>query len=196
MIFGRYAAGFCLTAALLGGMALASPALAADAQAQPPQADAQRSRDAYAAVRRQILALTPGPAFAGQPVYGAVMEFSTATETVMVIAFPTGDVRLYRSVGGGIIGRSENAALGDAARAFVTASVQAAPRLVAPTGYPSPAPGEIRFYILTPDGVRTGMGSRATLTTGENPLTPLYTAANALVAQLRAYEASQVGSGS
>jgi hypothetical protein len=55
----------------------------------------------------------------------------------------------------------------------------------APSDFPRPGAGEVRFYLLTTAGVRTAAADEATLRAGKHALSALYAAGQDVISALR-----------
>ena len=167
-------------------MAVASTAVALPSpqDAAAPDAD---GRAMYAGLRAQALGMTAAELGlpADQPAYGVMMEFAVDAEIVSLIAFGAGDASLYFSPGGGMIGGIDRPPVAAAARSMVAAAGSVAADLPLTETFPRPQGDEIRFYILTPGGVRTGSATAETLLSGRHPLSPLFFAANDIITGFR-----------
>ncbi|RZJ28998.1 MAG: hypothetical protein EON85_07840 [Brevundimonas sp.] len=179
MTRNRLATALLAAAALLSILGLPTDSLAAS-HGDQTEADA---RAMYAGLRSQALSTTAAEIGVATtlPAYGALIEFLIDGETVTLVAFATGDGSLYFSPGGGMIGGIEIPAVADAAKAFVTAAGGIAPTLPKTETFPHPQGEEIRFYVLTSEGVRTGSAEPEALETGRHPLSPLFLAANHMI---------------
>lgn len=183
MARNRSGTALLVAAALLSSLGVPSASVAAS-QGGQTEADA---RAMYAGLRSQALSTTAeGIGVATDlPAYGALMEFLVDGETVTIVAFATGDGSLYFSPGGGMIGGIEIPAVANAAKAFVTAAGEVAATLPRTETFPHPQGEEVRFYVLTSDGVRTGWATPDALETGQDRLSPLFLAANQLISGFR-----------
>jgi hypothetical protein len=188
MAGNRRGTALFVAATLLSSLALPGVSLAAPPRQNPTETEA---RAMYEGLRSQALSTTAqdiGVA-AELPAYGALMEFLIDGDTVTVAAFATGDGSIYFSPGGGMIGGIEIPTVADAAKQLVAAAGQVAADLPKVDSFPRPEGAEIRFYILTPDGVRSGSATPDALESGRDRLSPLFIAANQLISGFRTHQA-------
>jgi hypothetical protein len=124
----------------------------------------------------------------GQPWHGAavaMMEIGLAKGVASFLAIADGSVSMYTSVGGGVIGAGEHAAVRGAAERFRIVAGDARGLLQSTTEFPLPSPGEVRFHVRTGDDARTGAASEQALRTGRQPLSELYAAGQDLITEIR-----------
>jgi hypothetical protein len=126
---------------------------------------------------------------AGSPVpFGLVSEFRQGEAVVTMAAFQTGDVSLYFSTGGGIlggIGRPELAAL---AKESVAALAPMVSQLTRDDASEPPGPGEICFYVLTPGGRFTARAMTSDMVKRDGPIVQLVRLSGALLTKVREAE--------
>lgn len=115
----------------------------------------------------------------------AMMEIGLAKGIASFLAIADGTVSLYTSVGGGVIGAGEHAAVRGAAERFRIVAADARSQLQTTTEFPMPTPGEVRFHVRTGDDARTGAASEQALRTGRQPLSELYAAGQDLITEIR-----------
>ena len=109
----------------------------------------------YADLRLQALDLKPfDPGTPASEPYGFINEFRQGEAVVTIAAFITGDVSLYLSTGGGIIGGVGKPELAGLARETIAALAPLALQLELSDVIDPPGAGEYCFYILTPAGRR------------------------------------------
>jgi hypothetical protein len=123
----------------------------------------------------------------GQPWHGAavaMMEIGLATGVASFLAIADGTVSMYTSVGGGVIGAGEHAAVRGAAERFRMVAADARGLLQSTTEFPPPSPGEVRFHVRTADAW-TGAASEQALRSGRQPLSELYAAGQDLITEIR-----------
>ena len=124
----------------------------------------------------------------GQPWQGAavaMMEIGLPTAVTSFLAVADGSVSMYTSVGGGVIGAGEHAAVRGAAERFRLVAADARGRLQLTTEFPLPAPGEVRFQVRMGDDAWTGAAAESALRTGRQPLSELYAAGQDLITEIR-----------
>ena len=124
----------------------------------------------------------------GEPWQGAavaMMEIGLESGVASFLAIADGTVSMYTSVGGGVIGAGEHAAVRGAAERFRVVAADARRHLQTTTEFPLPAPGEVRFHVrMGADALTAGESERA-LATGRQPLSELYAAGQDLITEIR-----------
>jgi hypothetical protein len=119
-------------------------------------------------------------------VLGVIMEVGLEEEaTALVFGLRDGSASLYLSTGGGNIGGQTREHINAAAREMAAVAAEFVPSLPVTEVHPLPGPGRARFSILTPAGVHTGEGEQEMLASGNDPLSPLYSAANEIIVGFR-----------
>lgn len=153
-----------------------------DSPAGPEDCEARRA----AALRTtpEELAL---PADWGDEPYGVLVEVGGPRGVTTLIAFATGDSSLFTAGGSGIIGRPNHVHVVIQAKRLVKEAAAHVPRLRPATGFPPPAPGAVRFYVLTRQGVLTAEEPIGALRGGGSPLSPLLDAGDELMSEFLQY---------
>ena len=146
--------------------------------------------DVFAELRAQALGFdvesiqTPdGGPWQGAAV--AMMEIGLPNGIASFLAVADGTASMYTSVGGGVIGAGEHAAVRGAAERFRIVAADAHRHLQSTTDFPLPAPGEVRFHVRLGDDAWTGAVSEQALRTGRQPLSELYAAGQDLITEIR-----------
>lgn len=124
--------------------------------------------------------------------YGALMEMGIADSAVTLACFADGDAGLYYQSGGGMVGGGSHESVRKAAKDFLALAGKAVPRMIKTANHPLPAPGRVRFYVLTPKGILTTETDREAL--GEesrNELSALFYSGQEVVAQMRQVQAQK-----
>jgi hypothetical protein len=117
--------------------------------------------------------------------FGLVSDFRQGEMVATLAAFLTGDVSLYLSTGGGIlggIGRPELAAL---AKESIDALAPLVPHLTRDDATELPGPGEICFYVLTPAGRFTARAKTSDMVKRDGPIMKLVQLSGALMTRVR-----------
>jgi hypothetical protein len=145
----------------------------------------------FTKLRDQIFALTPerlglAPADDLPHVWAAFMEMSVSDSVASLLASAEGTSSLYFGTGGGIIGAGKHPQVRSANRRFLAALDAALDAMPAVEEFPLPAPGHIRFAVLTYDGKRGADVGEAALKDGAHPLSKSFMAGHELIAYLRA----------
>jgi hypothetical protein len=151
------------------------------------QTEPDEGREMYKTLRDQIFSVSSADLGLppGTTPYGAVMEFDVGHETVTVVAYATGDASIYFSNGGGMIGGVGQPEIAEAAKAFVEATRAVSGSLSTADGFPRPVAAEVRFYVLTTEGVLTVAASIEAVASGSDTLSSLFNAANGVITQYR-----------
>jgi len=105
-----------------------------------------------------------------------------AGETLAVV---DGNASIYLSSGGGFIGGFAHESVREAARRTVAVAGELRAHLSVAAGNPSPAQGEVVFYVPSAEGMLTARAPRADLVAGKSPLTPLFLAGQDVITQYR-----------
>lgn len=187
-MIARAAAPIALIATLLAPLACARdaepagpPARAARATTATPSADATQ-----AAMRHRLLTGKPGDFHVelpkGRNVWGVVMEMGYPKgATVSVIALVDGHASIALNTSPEVVTGSDRNAVRKAALHAVDAAEEAAPHLKKTTDFPLPKLDEVTFYLLTRDGVVTETATQEELASGNDPLSPLFMAAQDVI---------------
>ena len=173
--------------ALLG----ASPGGAAAQAADTGDAAASAARVSQAYMQMRGEALTTGPEELQferrRPrVWGAIMELGLSTGGVAtLVVFADGTTSLYSSAGGGIVGAGPQRDVRHASDAFLRAAAAHERMSAAAADHPLPAPGRVRFYLRTNAAALGAEAGEDELKAGGHPLSALYTAGQAVLAEVR-----------
>ena len=142
----------------------------------------------YTDLRTQALSQTPATLGSSDSTVGVLMETGYPGAVVTLVAFVDGSASLYFSNGGGIIGAGQHERVAAAAQALVTIAARYLSSLTATAKYPLPGLGRTRFHVLTASGVLTAEAAQDDLGNNRLPLSPLFHAGHALIAEIRAIE--------
>lgn len=124
--------------------------------------------------------------------YGALMEMVISDSAVTLACFADGDAGLYYQSGGGMVGGGAHENVRKAAKDFLTLAGKAVPRMIKTANHPLPAPGRVRFYVLTPKGILTTETDREALAEESgNELSALFYSGQEVVAQMRQVQAQK-----
>jgi len=118
-------------------------------------------------------------------VYGVLMEMGLPEGNVTLATFITGDVSLYFSTGGGMLGGIGYEKVSNAAIEFNKKADEFVPQSKKTTVFPSPSVGKTIFYILTKDGIYTVQESDDVLESGESNFTALANAGHNVLTEFR-----------
>ena len=158
-------------------------------QADPPEV-------VYANLRKR--AFETSPQSLGQAgdvgeaeAYALIMEMGIADTVLTLACFADGDAGLYYQSGGGMKGGSAHENIRKAAKELMVLAQKAIPAMAPATGTPLPEPGQVRFYALTPKGLRTAEVSREALGESQGPFSSLFYSGQEVVAQMRQVQAQK-----
>lgn len=142
----------------------------------------------YDELRDMALAMKPGDLglnASGNSPYGIVMDIDIDGSTATVTSFSTGDASLYLSSGGGTIGGGEHESVARAAKRFVEAAAANVPAMAPAATHPRPGPGQVTFYLLTPQGIFSASRAEQDLGEGQSDLSDLFYAGQDVLTAMR-----------
>lgn len=147
----------------------------------------QELADSVAAMRHNILTGTAKDLSIREdlPVWGCVMEMGLPEGVASLVALNSGHTSLYYSNGGGVIGSGCSPPVAAASQALCQRAVEFAHLTTFTTTTPYPEVGHVRFYLRTPEGLRTAECPEPELASRAHPLTPLYDASHEVLTQIR-----------
>jgi hypothetical protein len=143
------------------------------------------------------LALRANRPRAGDPTceqrgpWGVVVDIGLREGAVTIFALCDGNASVYLSSGGGFIGGLGHEPIRDAAKSCVTLAAGVVGEMRATSSYPLPAKGEATLYALTDAGVLSARAPAAELAEGRHLLSPLFGAAQRVVAEYRVHREGQ-----
>ena len=117
--------------------------------------------------------------------FGLIHEFRQGDVVVTMAAFRTGDLSLYFSSGGGILGGIQHEKVAEMVRKTVPLLAPLAPQLERSDDFKEPAPGEVCFYILTTKGRYCSRLSSMPAHDPANPNFQLFALCQGLIGELR-----------
>lgn len=118
--------------------------------------------------------------------YGVVMDMGVMRGTVTLGAFSTGDASLYFITGGGVIGAGQHDLVKQSAPALVqSAQTHLESFFPSTTIFDALTNGQVRFFILTNQGVLTAIENEDEINSGGQRLSPLWYASQKLLTNLR-----------
>jgi hypothetical protein len=118
-------------------------------------------------------------------VWGALMELGYATGIATLMSLADGTTSLYFSNGGGVIGAGEQAAVREAAEAFLDSAEAHLDEFQPVEATPTPRIGRVRLYARTFQGT---LGIEATdeeLSRDLHPLSAVFHAGHAVITAIR-----------
>jgi hypothetical protein len=168
---------------------------AAAAQAAEAEAPGSQHSPVYGQMRQEALTTPPEELEFERRwprVWGSLMELGLPSGAVAtLVVFADGTTSLYSSAGGGIVGSGSQRTVRQASEAFMQAATAANRGFADAAESPLPAPGRVRFYLRTTGGLRTAEAGEAELKAGGHALSALYTAGQAVLAQVRPLSAHE-----
>ncbi|MEZ6010002.1 MAG: hypothetical protein R3F05_19885 [Planctomycetota bacterium] len=141
-------------------------------------------------LRLQALGLDPSelgfaPDEAFPQVYGVLTEWDLGGAVATVMSLRDGTASLYTTSAFGILGGGEHESVRLAAVRHVHVAGDYLPQAVATTDRQHAAGDEVRYWLLTYDGVHLVRGSMAALRSGGDPTRALFVAAQYVLTELR-----------
>jgi hypothetical protein len=118
-------------------------------------------------------------------VFAIVMETGVAEGSYMLSSIADGSTSLYFSNGGGIIGGGEHKSVREASMYFLSSAEHFLSKAKAVTSFPKPNEGNVIFYFITFDGVKSYNALEADLGNEKDELSGLFFAAHSVVSELR-----------
>jgi hypothetical protein len=119
-------------------------------------------------------------------VYGVVLEFKLGESVASIVALRGGEASLYTTSTFGIIGGYDHETVRRAAKQFVRKAAAYKSQVTdAKTEFPYPPKDQLQFYLLTYAGVKVIRANEEQVTSGEHPLSGLFSAGNDVLTQLR-----------
>ena len=121
-------------------------------------------------------------------VFGVLMETAYPEAVVTLITLLTGDVSLYFSNGGGLIGGIAHEGVKKAALDFNNMANTYVSDCALVSSFPLPSPGKTIFYFLTTKGICAREDYENKLAKETNPLSPLFYSGQEVITQFRLAE--------
>ena len=144
----------------------------------------------YEGIRRFAINVTPDQLKLAIPptdtfVYGVIMDWNMGETTVTLAAYITGAANMYFSTGGGITGAGKNPLVGEVAVEFVIAAQSFINRAVATTATELPAPGIVKFYLLSNKHIYAAQEQVDYLDDSSSPWLSLFEKGNQVIIEMR-----------
>ena len=144
--------------------------------------------EAYSDMRVQVLRLTAADLhLPARPhvTIAAMMESAYAEAVASLVTVADGSASIYFSTGGAVLGRGEHESVRASARSFLDLAASSRAELVPTDSFPLPRAKQVRFYLVTTDGVLTGEAEEEALGHMRHPLFPLFHTGHAVIAAIR-----------
>ena len=122
------------------------------------------------------------------PVFALVMETGYPEGSFTLSSVADGSTSLYFGTGGGIIGGGEHENVRKASEYLLSTAQRFYRKARKVTTFPKPGPGNVIFYFLTFDGVRSYTAMKEALGNGKNEFSELFMAAHRVITELRKLE--------
>lgn len=117
--------------------------------------------------------------------YGIIMDWESSEGLATMPAFETGDVSMYLSTGGGIIGGGNYERVQNAVQEYIKLGHQFLPIAKGTNATPTPENGNVRFYFLTQNGIYFLEESLQNLKNEDSKLSSLYEEAMKVLNELK-----------
>jgi len=163
-----------------------------------PQEPGKAPFDVYQDLRRNILTLTPEQiGFIPKPrdpsAWGVVTDLGAPNGWATIVSLAEGTTSMYTSSGGGIIGAGEDKTgkPAGASAALVMVAEKYFRRMQPTKEFPLPAAPNVRFYVLTLEGVYTTEFKQLTPSDTGHTFFELYAYAQNVVTELRLFSEQQ-----
>lgn len=117
-------------------------------------------------------------------VYGVVMDWGMVGATATTVSYQTGDASLYLSSGGVVIGGGQHQNVNSAAKQFVTLAQTFLDKTTKTETTPLPATNEVKFYLLTNNGVYMGQETMKNFENNSSPWLKLFEKGNNVLTEL------------
>lgn len=117
--------------------------------------------------------------------FGFINEFWQGSAVVTLAAFETGDVSLYFSTGGGILGGVGKPELAELARKVIGELGEIVPDLERTDETRIPEAGEFCFYVLTPSGRFAARAKATEMVARDGAVVKLVRLGGALITKVR-----------
>ena len=147
--------------------------------------------EVYAGLRWQVIHLQADQLdgeLTQAPILALLMETGYEKAVATLVAVADGTISLYFSTGGGIIGAGAHESVVQASHRWLEAGAAFLEQLEPVADPPLPAAGQTQFVAVTSDGLRAAVASEEDLGRNRHALSPLFYAAQDVIAQVRLVE--------
>jgi hypothetical protein len=145
----------------------------------------QTKDNAFEGLRNMAFTATPEQLGLSLPtdksiVYGIIMDWEMGGATASTVAYQTGDASLYLSSGGGVIGGGQHQNVNSAslAQTFLDKTTKTETT-------PLPATDEVKFYLLTNQGIFVGKETMKNFENNSSAWLKLFEEGNNVLTELR-----------
>lgn len=123
--------------------------------------------------------------------WGLLMEAGLQNGTAYsLVVFLDGTTSLYFSTGGGFIGAGQHEPVRAASQAMLGVAARSLSHARYVESTPLPSPGRVQFYFLSEQGTLGYSIDEPALAQGQDPLSELFRAGHAVIAQIRLMEST------
>lgn len=143
--------------------------------------------DVYTGLREQILKLSDKDIsdLKGKAVWAVLVEMGRPNAAITVMAVADGTASLYLSNGGGMIGLGEHTNVRPKSLKLIEVAGTESKKMKKVETFPLPSPGEVRFYIVTPNGVLSASTTEAKLEDRNHEFYSLFSQTHELITEMR-----------
>lgn len=167
----------------LAALALLALGLSLASSAQTPSDSVgQQLRQIFLSTAAKDVGLSPSAEF--PQVFGVALDWPIGEHVATVLSLSDGTASLYTTSTFGIIGGKDHEAVRLAAKRFVSVAHRYLAQSTPTSPNSPPTPNEVRFYLLTYDGLRV-IRAPASSYSETAPTALLFNAAQEVVTQLR-----------
>jgi hypothetical protein len=150
----------------------------------------QTKENAFEGLRNMAITATPEQLGLSLPtdkaiVYGVVMDWEMGGATATTISYQTGDASFYLSSGGGVIGGGQHQNVNSAAKQFVRLAQTFLDKATKTELTPLPSTKEVKFYLLTNNGVYVGQEQMKNFENNSSTWLKLFEEGNNVFTELR-----------
>jgi len=159
----------------------------------------QTKENAFEGLRNMAFSVTPEQLGLSLPidkkkVYGVIMDWEMDGATASIVAYQTGDASLYLSSGGGVIGGGQHQNVRSATKEFVNLGQIYLDKSTKTESTTLPIANEVKFYLLTNDGVYVGSEQMKKLENQSSIWMKLFEEGNKVITELRTIDEKKNGS--
>lgn len=164
---------------LLGALAV----LARPFKAQAQTGAGRELRAMFLSTKADSLGIKPNTEY--PRVFGVAMDWPIGEHIATLVSLSDGTASLYSTSTFGIIGGVGHASVKSAAQRFVKTADRYLSDTAVTTAHPYPGKENVRFYLLTFDGLRTIEAEAAPIYSGQGKFSPLFGDGQAVLTELR-----------
>jgi hypothetical protein len=113
------------------------------------------------------------------------MDWEMGGATASTVAYQTGDASLYLSSGGGVIGGGQHQNVNSASKQFVSLAQTFLDKTTKTETTPLPATDEVKFYLLTNQGIFVGKETMKNFENNSSAWLKLFEEGNNVLTELR-----------